>query len=80
MVYCFVFGCGKFGDIVDDWFGYVGFDEVCGLFFGVIIDFVDYYDEFGVWIFFEGFDGVDVGSVNYWIIIDVDCCGEFKVV
>lgn len=54
MVYCFVFRSGEFSYISNYWFGDVFRDVFSGMFFSVIIDFIDYDDDVGFWVILEG--------------------------
>lgn len=83
MVYCVVWRCCVAGDEVDGWFGVVFFgfvsQELCGVFFGRIVDFIDYDDGFGFVVGEEFFQYVDEFCIFDWVIIDVDCGGLVQV-
>lgn len=72
VVYMFVFWCSYISNVVYNWFGNVFFDVCCCFFFSVIVDFINYYDCFGLWIFFEYFENVDKVRVRDWVIVDID--------
>lgn len=79
VVYVFVWRGSYISDVGYYWFGYVGFDEGCGFFFGGIVDFVDYDDGFGLWIFLEQFQDVDEVGVWDWVVVDVYVGGLVEV-
>lgn len=76
VIYVMVWRSRDISDEVDDGFvisdGVVGFEEVGGFFFGGIIDFIDYDDIVGFFVFSEDFEVVDEVGVVEWVIINID--------
>lgn len=68
----FVFWCGNVCDVVDNWFSDMIFNISSCFFFCVVVDFIDYDDCFGLWIFFEYFQDIDEVGVWDWVVVDID--------
>lgn len=75
----FIWRSSNISNVRNNRFGYISFNECCCFFFSCIIDFIDYYDSFSLWIVLEYLKDVDEVWIRNWIVIDINISRLVKI-